>query len=241
MSDVIANRTVVYNAPDTNPADNDYCRRFLFPNDPALIAAVNDVLAFLIHDGVWRRSSDVLDTDMQSIVANALNDQTTVRCNMIQVPIGTILPYLRDTSPPGCLPLDGTMYAADDYPNLYAVIPDNFKVGDDSFVLPDMRGRVFVGESASHAIGSSGGEETHTLTTGEMPSHTHAQDAHAHTYNVPTATTGTNPNGFTNAANKVLGTLTTANATATNQNTGGGGSHNNMQPFGVVSYCIVAE
>ena len=34
-------------------------------------------------------------------------------------------------------------------------------------------GRVTIGVSDGHAVGSEGGEESHVLTTGEMPSHSH--------------------------------------------------------------------
>jgi len=40
----------------------------------------------------------------------------------------------------------------------------------------------------SRALGETLGFETHTLTTGEMPSHTHTQNAHTHTQNAHTHT-----------------------------------------------------
>lgn len=241
MSDVIANRIVVYNAPATLNADDDQCRRFVFPNDPVVIAAVNDVLAFLIHDGVWRSSVEVQDIQLQSLIANVLNSQAIVRCSMIQLPIGTILPYLREVIPGGCLALDGATYTQDDYPNLYAVIPDVFKDGAGNFTLPDLTGRVIVGSGDAWNVGDEGGEETHVLTVGEMPSHTHVQDAHHHTTQVKSNTTLVSPSGATVVKGNANPALDTGDTTAVNQNTGGGGAHNNMQPYTVVNYCIVAE
>lgn len=99
-------------------------------------------------------------------------------------------------------------------------------------------GRVLVGIDAGQAefdtVRETGGAKTHTLTTGEMPVHTHIQNAHDHT--------------FSNIGNSVdvsvidedlsvvdnAGTKTTSSVTATNQNAGSGAAHNNLQPYYVI-------
>lgn len=102
-------------------------------------------------------------------------------------------------------------------------------------------GRVLVGLNDGVApfdtLGDTGGEETHTLTESEMPSHTHTQNAHTHTL-----TNGTNVMRNAGSGNIISGfggvaasTLSNANTTAVNQNTGGGNPHNNLQPYIVVS------
>ena len=65
----------------------------------------------------------------------------------------------------------------------------------------------------------TGGAKTHTLTTSEIPSHTHALDA------------SDNPGGT--GAIEVAGGAPTS--TQTTQATGGGGAHNNLQPY-IVAY-----
>jgi microcystin-dependent protein len=152
------------------------------------------------------------------------------------------------------------------YATLFAVTGTTYGVGDGSttFYLPDLRGRVPVGVdgaaarlSANDALGNSSGAETHTLTTSEMPSHTHdsgslttaSDGAHTHT---TYATRNTN-NTATGTSNVVVGLTSSGAVTGTTSsdgshshnvtsgNTGGAGlglAHNNMQPYQVTQYII---
>lgn len=84
-------------------------------------------------------------------------------------------------------------------------------------------GRVVVGKAAAGTFstaGATGGAETHTLTTSEMPAHTHGVNLYG------TGTGGTNPSTGPGGL-AVIGYPTTS--------TGGDGAHNNLQPY-IVAY-----
>lgn len=52
-------------------------------------------------------------------------------------------------------------------------VPDGWALCDGSNGTPDLRDRFVVGAGSSYAVGATGGENTHTLTVDEIPSHTH--------------------------------------------------------------------
>ncbi len=90
------------------------------------------------------------------------------------------------------------------------------------------------GTSTSYTSGATSGEATHTLTVDEMPSHTHEQNPHHHSFNRYQNTGSTTSYGA-NWANQKLQSQNTSDTTATNKNTGGGQAHNNMPPYLVVN------
>lgn len=164
-------------------------------------------------------------------------------------PVASVIPYAGATAPTGWLLADGAAVSRATYSDLFAVIGTTYGVGDGSttFNVPNLKGRIPVGQDAAQAefnvLGETGGEKTHTLSAGEMPSHTHTQDAHDHSYTDSTVVnsvfaslSGSGTYVHTGSVSNVG--KTTGSATATNQNAGGDGAHNNLQPYIALPYII---
>ena len=111
--------------------------------------------------------------------------------------------------------------------------------GRVNFALPDQRGRTPIHVGDGHTLGEKGGEQAHTLSIAELPTHVHPMNANSGVGNA------TNPNGavLTKAPANTYGpptNLTTLNP-ATSLNTGGSQAHLNMQPFLTLTFCIALQ
>lgn len=88
--------------------------------------------------------------------------------------------------PRGSLPTNGQIVERSNYEALYMLIGSKFGGnGVSNFALPDLRGRAPVGAGqgpglSAIAEGQSGGRETVTLTTAQLPPHVHAPDPRVH-------------------------------------------------------------
>lgn len=162
---------------------------------------------------------------------------------------GFIIQYATTTSPSGWLLCDGSAVSRTTYSALFSVVGTTYGVGNGSttFNVPDLRGRVAVGYGqgsglTNRTMANTGGAETHTLTTTEMPSHNHGVNdpAHSHTYQTFDSIGGAigNVNG-TNAGGRYYNQNTYGAYTGISiQYAGSNGAHNNMQPYVVVNFII---
>ena len=167
------------------------------------------------------------------------------------VPIGAVSSFAgpNNNLPSGWLLCDGSNVSRTTYYLLFLAIGTTYGAGDGSttFTLPNLKGKIPVGLDASQTefdtLGETGGEKAHTLTTNEMPSHSHTinDPSHTHTYTTRTGNQDTdNAFGTEIAANETTGTINTSASTTgiTINNTGGGQAHNNLQPYIVLNYMI---
>lgn len=158
------------------------------------------------------------------------------------MPVGTVMPFAGSSAPSGWLFCYGQAISRTTYATLFAAISTAFGTGDGSttFNLPDLRGRVVAGKdnmggsSADRltnqsgglngdTLGATGGTETHTLDTTQIPAHTHGLDSDG---------------GISGG-----GAASRSNGAGTDQqtgSTGGGGAHNNVQPTIVLNYIVYA-
>lgn len=169
---------------------------------------------------------------------------------MSQPYIGEIRIFAGNFPPLGWAMCDGQLLAIAEYDTLYNLIGTTYGGdGQNTFGMPDLRGRapVHVGTSSgqTYVIGQLGGVETVTLSSQQLPQHTHAlvSTATPATTNVPT--TGTifadiGPAGINNlfAFKPYDGT----NQVALNGNSvspvGGSQPHDNMQPYLGLNFII---
>jgi microcystin-dependent protein len=115
------------------------------------------------------------------------------------------------------------------YADLFTILSTTYGVGDGSttFNLPNLKGRIAVGLDSSQtefdALGETGGAKTHTLTTDEIPGHTHGVVTQVGSLS-PVAGSTQMYTGSTDGSQT--------------GSTGGGGAHNNLQPYLVLNYII---
>lgn len=111
--------------------------------------------------------------------------------------------------------------------------------GQTTFALPDLRGNVPIHSGSGHTLGERAGEQAHTISISELPTHIHPVNASS------LATGGNNSpaNRFLGGGNNVY--QPPQNLAAMNPGTvtsvGGSQAHLNMQPFLVLTLCIALQ
>ena len=145
-----------------------------------------------------------------------------------------------DFAPKGWALCNGQLLPINQNQALFSLLGTTFG-GDGrvNFALPDLRGRTPIHVAANHALGTRGGEQAHTLSIAELPTHTHVVQASTTT----TGTVGLPTNAFLAPVNNMYRTPTalTSMNPASVTNTGGTQAHLNMQPFLTLSFCIALQ
>ena len=189
--------------------------------------------------------------------------------------IGAIQMYGGATAPAGWLLCDGSAVSRTTYSKLFEVLGTAYGEGDGSttFNVPNFSGRFPIGHCNSEpttntsssgyqggsspyprssstkgwfGLGEMGGEDSHVLTTAEMPSHNHSTANSTYGSFMTTMSSGSG----ISRANIKSGTSTTVSNVVTNPNSmqrheatgsvGGGGGHNQIPPYLGVNYIVYA-
>lgn len=93
--------------------------------------------------------------------------------------VGEIRIFAGNFAPLGWAICDGSLLAIGSFDTLFNLIGTTYGGdGQQTFALPDLRGRVPIHQGAgpglsNRVIGERGGSETVTLTVGQLPTHTH--------------------------------------------------------------------
>jgi microcystin-dependent protein len=173
----------------------------------------------------------------------------TVIASLAATPTGTIAYYAGDVTisgpPVGWLLCTGASFTSAQQPALHALLSAaGYPYGGAgaNFNVPDFRGRVALGldnmggssanvvtDPQADILGGALGTETVTLTTPQLPSHTHTFDDQFVDANTGGAFTGPAATDNNNTLNTVAG-VTAA--------TGGGAAHPNIQPTMAVNVII---
>jgi microcystin-dependent protein len=168
------------------------------------------------------------------------------------IPIGASLDFWGLTTPSSHFAFPtGQQLSQAAFPALYAMFGPN-RYGADSggnFFLPDRRGRVsaMIESSAtrltssffggnSTLLGATGGTESVTLSTGQIPAHSHANTlndpGHSHTSDGERrngSVSDLTPGSVLGTGNGITINSNTTGVTITNVNAGGGGAHSSVQ------------
>jgi len=211
-----------YITPSVEPTANR-CRRLIVPSDTRMIAALYGQLLELTEAKNWEQTDGITVGETTDI----WND---IFLSFVQgsfCMIGAIVPLLNDSVPDSMLLCDGSTFLEADYPELYAVLPASLQIDPDTGQLPDLRDSFILAAGTSHTEHDSGGAEDHTLSSNEMPSHSHTYNLHSQLI-IPTGVEFPN----TRVIPAAVPTATTS--------AGGDAAHNNMPPFYVLKYAVIA-
>ncbi|RQO63029.1 phage tail protein [Paucibacter sp. KBW04] len=157
--------------------------------------------------------------------------------------VGEIRMFGGNFAPAGWMFCDGSTLPISEYETLFNLIGTTYGGdGQQSFALPDLRGRLPMHQgqspgSGGHTLGEIGGVEDVTLMVPHLPAHSHQLSASS---TVAVATAG--PSGVLAASSSAQyygsGQPTSDMAAVAITSQGGSQPHSNMAPFQTVSFII---
>ena len=218
--------------------------------------------------GLYLATAGSIGVAIASALAFTINTASTAngagligQAGAVLLPIGIIQDYAGTSAPTGWLLCYGQEVSQTTYTQLYSVIGTAWGTASTStgFILPDLRGRATYGKdnmggSAASRItvaggnydgtvlGTSGGAQLRTITTAQMPAHSHGvtDPGHTHTSDAARATGGSLNGGVVPTPSSTLATIATATTGITIDSEGSGSSLPTLGPSAIVNKIIFA-
>lgn len=196
-------------------------------------ASIGDSTETAAADGLYVKGQVDFDDDL-NVTENVKAD--TVSANVLvgygSIPTGGIIMWSGSSIPDGWILCDGSTILDTESPM-------------NGSATPNLTDRFIVGSGSSYAIGATGGENTHTLTTNEMPSHNHGVTDPGHTHTVSdryfqggNSFAAANL-GSDNRENHTETRTTSSRTTGISiNNTGGGNAHENRPPYYALAFIM---
>jgi len=151
--------------------------------------------------------------------------------------VGEIRMFGGNFAPLGWNFCDGSLLPISEYETLFNLIGTTYGGdGQQTFAVPDLRGRLPVHMNSNHPIGQSAGTESVTLTVQQIPAHTHVMLGNNTDsgQNAPSNNVYANTSGFDLYFPDADNTMNPAVVTQT----GHSQPHDNMMPYLCVSFII---
>jgi len=195
-----------------------------FPPAFCTVSVSTTQTASRLNHGLWLGRKDVLPPEDG---------------NMSQPYVGEIRMFGGNFAPAGWMFCEGQLLPISEYETLFNLIGTTYGGdGQSTFALPDLRGRIPVHVGPGFTLAQSGGQETVTLTTSQLPSHGH-----------PATALSTTAQATTNPAGAVWGAVTASSPyssaafdsqmnPASIGSAGGSQPHTNFMPYLCVSFII---
>lgn len=191
-----------------------------------------DTLYSVFLNYEWREIVVAAVIEKMNYLASTINDETELQDFEVRygaliddlynedavdgTPVGTIINFVGEIAdiPAKWRLCNGASLLGSSYPELFAIMPASM-ISGANFTLPALSGR-FVRSTANDSdVGNIGGSNSHTLTTAELPAHSHTIPSHSHTVSVADgagsqgrAARGTNTNVSTFNTSTAAATVT---------------------------------
>lgn len=146
--------------------------------------------------------------------------------------------FAGDFAPAGWMFCEGQLLPISENDALYTLIGTTYGGdGQETFALPDLRGRAPIHWGSGFILGENGGMEQVALDANQIPSHTHAAGASSAAGSSP------DPTGRVPAMNaagvpQYGATADTSLSPASLLSSGGSQPHDNMQPYLAIHFII---